>query len=256
MLPLTPTRVFDANQSSGGDFGDLPEWDLSDLYAGTDAPELTRDLAWLETACADFASDYQGKLADLDGAGLLDCVQRYEKINSITGRIMSFAGLRYYQQTTDADRAKFMSDCEDKITTFTTPLVFFSLEINRIEDDALDALFAENAGLARYKPVFDRLRAMRPHQLSDELEQFLHDQSVVGASAWNKLFDEHIAALEFTVDGQTMSLEATTTLLTRCHQYLTHSLNYTMQTYLFSSSMEIETSYLENSFANVTAVNC
>jgi hypothetical protein len=50
------------------------------------------------------------------------------------GRIMSFAGLRYYQNTTDAERAKFLSDCQDKITTFTTPLVFFTLEINRIDD--------------------------------------------------------------------------------------------------------------------------
>jgi oligoendopeptidase F len=108
---------------------------------------------------------------------------------------MSFAGLRYYQQTTDAERAKFMSDMQDKITTFTTPLVFFTLEFNRLDDDRSDALMAANADLARYKPIFDRMRAMKPHQLSDELEKFLHDQSVVGASAWNKLFDETIAGL-------------------------------------------------------------
>jgi oligoendopeptidase F len=115
----------------------------------------------------------------------------------IAGRIMSFAGLRYYQQTTNPERAKFMSDMQDKITTMTTPLVFFSLEFNRIADDRYDALMAENAGLARYKPVLDRMRAMKPHQLSDELERFLHDTSVVGASAWNKLFDETIAGLSF-----------------------------------------------------------
>ena len=101
---------------------------------------------------------------------------------------MSFAGLRYYQHTTDAGRAKFMSDMQDKITTYTTGLVFFSLEFNRIPDDRYAEVFDGTPELTRYRPVFDRMRAMKPYQLSDELERFLHDQSVVGASAWNKLF--------------------------------------------------------------------
>ncbi|ARE41730.1 Oligoendopeptidase F [Rhodovulum sp. P5] len=209
-----PTPVFDANASAGGELGNLPEWDLSDLYAAPDAPEIARDLDWLETECAAFAKDYEGKLADLDAAGMLTCVHRYEAISQVSGRIMSFAGLRYYQNTVDAERAKFLSDLQDKITTFTTPLVFFTLEMNRIEDAKLDALFEANADLARYKPVFDRMRAMRPHQLSDELEKFLHDQSVVGATAWNKLFDETIAGLDFDVDGETFNIEGTLNFLT------------------------------------------
>ncbi len=209
-----PSPVFDANASGGNAFGDLPEWDLSDLYPGEDAPELTRDMDWLETACADFAGDYEGKLADLDAAGLLKAVQRYEEIDVIAGRIMSFAGLRYYQNTVDSDRAKFMADAQDKITAYTTPLVFYGLEFNRLDDDHLASLLAENADLARYKPVFDRMRAMKPHQLSDELEKFLHDQSTVGSAAWNRLFDETMAGLEFDVDGEALNLEATLNLLT------------------------------------------
>ena len=210
-----PRPVFDANTSAGG-LGDLPEWDLSDLYTAPDAPEVARDMEWLGKACAEFAADFEGKLATLDAQGMLDCIQRYERIEGIAGRIMSYAGLRYYQNTVDANRAKFMSDCQDKVTDFTTPLVFFSLEFNRIEDEAYEKLFAANADIARYKPVFDRMRAMKPHQLSDELEKFLHDQSTVGASAWNKLFDETMAALEFEVEGEDapFNLEATLNLLT------------------------------------------
>lgn len=206
--------VFDANTSAGGRLGNLPDWDLGDLYKAEDAPELARDMTWLEGECAAFARDYEGRLAALDAAAMLTCIHRHERIEQVAGRVMSFAGLRYYQNTMDAGRAKFMSDCQDRITTFTTPLVFFSLEFNRIEDAVYEALFAE-AGLTRYKPAFDRMRAMRPHQLSDELEKFLHDQSVVGASAWNKLFDETMAGLTFTVEGEpeAMSLEATLNLL-------------------------------------------
>jgi len=207
-MRFDPQPVFDAN-TSASEFGDLPEWDLSDLYASPDAPELKRDMDWLEKACSDFAADFEGKLAGLNSAEMLDCVLRYEKIDLVAGRIMSFNGLRYYQNTTDAERAKAMSDAQDKITTYTTPLVFFSLEVNRIEDSVLEGWFAENADLARYKPIYDRLRLLRPYQLSDELEKFLHDQSTVGAAAWNRLFDETVAGLTFTVDGEEKSLEAT-----------------------------------------------
>ncbi len=215
MTITTRQPLHDANATAGGGLGDLPEWDLSDLYTAPDAPEVSRDMAWLEKACAGFAADFEGKLASLDAAGMLDCIQRYERIEAVAGRIMSYAGLRYYQNTVDAGRAKFMSDCQDKVTDFTTPLVFFSLEFNRIEDAAYQKLFSANADIARYKPVFDRMRAMRPYQLSDELEKFLHDNSVVGASAWNKLFDETMAGLEFTVAGEAepMSLEAVLNLL-------------------------------------------
>ncbi|MEL6798410.1 MAG: M3 family oligoendopeptidase [Pseudomonadota bacterium] len=209
-----PRPVFDANATQTTEFGDLPNWNLDDLYPGPDAPELKRDMDWLETACAEFAADYQGKLGDLDAAAMLTCVKRNERISSVAGRIMSFAGLRYYQSTTDAERAKFMSDCQDRITAFTTQLVFFSLEFNAIEDAAYTTLFSADPELARYKPHFDRMRSLKPYQLSDELERFLHDQSTVGATAWNKLFDETIAGLTFPVGDQELGIEATLNLLT------------------------------------------
>jgi oligoendopeptidase F len=213
MLNL-PFPVRDANASSGNkNLGQLPEWDLSDLYTSDTAPELTRDLDWLHKSCADFAADYEGKLATLDAASLLECIRRDEAISTTAGRIMSYAGLRYYQLTTDGGRAKFMSDCQEKVTNSTTPLVFFSLELNRLDEGALTAMYAENADLARYQPVLDRIRAMKPYQLSDELEKFLHDLGVVG-DAWERLFDETIAGLTFTVDGDDLNIEGTLNLLT------------------------------------------
>ncbi|MCC1494090.1 M3 family oligoendopeptidase [Cognatishimia sp. F0-27] len=211
---MTMRPVFDANASAGGrDLGALPEWDLTDLYPAPDAPELKRDLDWLEEACRSFAADYEGKLGTLDAAGFLEAVHRHEKIEAIAGRIMSYAGLRYYQHTTDSERAKFLSDHQEKITLYTTPLVFFTLELNRLDDGVLDALFAADGELGRYKPAFDRIRAMKPYQLSDEMEKFLHDMGVVG-DAWERLFDETIAGLEFEIDGEALSIEATLNLLT------------------------------------------
>ncbi len=209
-----PYPVRDAATDAGAkDLGNLPVWNLDDLYKGEDDPKLAEDLDWLEQACADFAADYEGKLAELDAEGLLNCIRRQEDINRVAGRIMSFAGLRYYQLTTDAGRAKFLSDCQERITNFTTPLVFFDLELNRIDDAVLQAHMQANAELARYRAMFDRIRAMKPYQLSDELERFLHDLGAVG-DAWQKLFDETIAGLVFTVDGEELNIEGTLNLLT------------------------------------------
>ncbi len=179
--PPLPRPVFDTAEGADA-FGDLPDWNLDDLYPGQDSDQIKADTDWLGTACADFAERYQGKLATLDAEGLLACIAAYEAIQNKAGRIMSFAGLQYYQNTTDADRGKFFADMQNTVNEFTTALVFFSLEVNRIPDDHLDALLSGNADLARYRPVLDRLRAMKPYQLSDELEQFLHDQGVVGAA--------------------------------------------------------------------------
>lgn len=200
--------------ADGPDLGTLPEWDLSDLYPAPDSPELARDVEAVEQSCCSFARDYDGKLAALDADKMLECIERYQQIDILAGRVMSYAGLRYYQNTTDSARAKQMGDLQDLITTATAKLVFFSLEFNRIPDGRYEEIFSAPNGPARYKPVFDRMRAMRPYQLSNELERFLHDNSVVGAAAWNRLFDETTAGLTFDVNGEELGLEATLNLLT------------------------------------------
>jgi len=209
-----PIRTLDSEHSTGSsELGQLPDWNLNDLYTATDAKELIRDLNWLEKECNEFAKSYEGKLHTLSDKDMLNCIVRNEKISSISGRIISYAGLLYYQKTTDADRAKFLSDMQEKITVFTTKLVFFSLEINSLEDEFLDKLFTKNDQLARYKPVFEKIRAMKPYQLNDEIEKFLHDLGIVG-DAWEKLFDETIAGLTFKIGDESLNIEATLNLLT------------------------------------------
>ena len=213
MLQL-PIPNFDSEHSKGSsELGQLPDWNLNDLYTSTDAKELVSDLSWLEKECDEFANEYQGKLKFLSADQMLQCIIRNEKISSISGRIISYAGLRYYQNTTNADRAKFLSDMQEKITVYTTKLVFFYLEINSLEDAFLEGLLNENEELFRYKPVFEKIRALKPYQLSDEVEKFLHDLGIVG-DAWEKLFDETIAGLEFKIGGEKLNIEATLNFLT------------------------------------------
>ena len=194
--------------------GELPEWDLDDLYPSPDSKRISEDIGWLKVECKAFASDYEGKLSTLTANNMLICIKRYEKIEMVSGRIMSYAGLRYYQKTTDETRTKFLTDNQDKITNITSDLIFFSLEINKLVEHKLNALLKTNADLRRYKPIFDRLRSMRSHQLNKELELYIHDLSTVGSSSWNRLFDETITGLEFRISEEVMGIETVLNLLT------------------------------------------
>ena len=218
--------------------GDLPEWNFDDLYPGETSSELRKDLDWLPKETAAFEEDYKGKLAEADPKSFLNMINRYEAIQNVAGRIMSFAGLKYQQMTTDPDRATFLADMQEKVTDASTHLVFFTLELNAMKEDVLQNILQSNAELSRYITYFDRIRALKPHQLSDELETFLHDQSVVGSNAWVRLFDETMAGLTMSVDGQSLSLEETLNLLTDAQQS-TRKQSYDALSSTFSANLPL-----------------
>jgi len=195
------------------DLGNLPSWNLADLYPAPDAPELEAAFEDSKKKADSLATDYEGKLAELSGAEMAQAIRRYEELSEVMGRIMSYAGLLYQQDTSNAESGQFYGNCQGRVTDISTPTVFFTLEMNKIDDAVLEKQIAESDELARYKPWIDRLRSFRPYQLSHELEKFLHDQSVVGSSAWVRLYDEHLAGLRFDVDGEELPLEAALNLL-------------------------------------------
>lgn len=203
-----------AGQKGHNQFGVLPEWDLSDLYPGRDSAEFKADMARAQAEAKSFEADYKGKLENLaKSGGLLAAVKRMEALWDLTGKLSSFAYLQYAQSTTDPDRAKFLGDTSETLTQISTGLIFFSLELNRIEDTVLDAALAGEAGLGRYRPWFEELRKSKPYQLEDRVEELFHEKSSTGAAAWNRLFDETIASLKFDAAGEILSIEGVLNLL-------------------------------------------
>ena len=207
--PLSPAEAATRAEPS---LGELPEWNLADLYPAMDSPAFKDDVARVVADCAAFSAAFKGKLETLarDG-GLLEAIRRYEAIDDTLGRIMSYAGLVYAGDTTDPARAKFYGDAQDKVTVASTDLLFFQLELNRLDDALLDAAAAGEC--KRYKPWLDDIRKEKPFQLDDKLEQLFLEKATTGASAWNRLFDETMAAIRFTIDGEELSLEPTLSLL-------------------------------------------
>ncbi|MBJ3786808.1 M3 family oligoendopeptidase [Devosia sediminis] len=201
-------------QKGHNQFGNLPVWDLDDLYPGKDSAEFKAALGEAKAMAADFEAKYKGKLAELTAAGrLIEAIKDSEKLGDITGRIGSFSFLQYAQKSTDPDRAKFMGDTNEALTTLSTRVLFFELELNRIADADLDAALDKDPELGRYKTWFADLRKAKPYQLDDKLEELFHDKSVTAYSAWNRLFDETLSSLEFEVGGEVLNLESTLHLL-------------------------------------------
>jgi oligoendopeptidase F len=206
-----------AKPRSAGRLGALPEWNLADLYAGIDDPQVKRDLDRGDAESLAFEEAFKGKLAALAertdaGAALAEAVRRYEALDDVLGRLTSYAGLVHAGNTVDPARAKFYADVQERITAASTHLLFFVLELNRLDDDKLAAAMQDPA-LAHYRPWLEDIRKEKPYQLEDRLEQLFHEKSVTTYSAWNRLFDETIASLRFKVGRQSLAIEPTLNLM-------------------------------------------
>ena len=184
--------------------GALPTWDLSDLYPGVDSPELERDLAEAASDAQAFATQYKGKVASLDGAALGAAIAEYERQEERLGRAMSYASLVYSGAITDSAMGRFYQTVQEKVNAVATELLFFELELRRIEDADLTAKM-QAPELAKFSPWLRDMRAWRPHQLSDEAEKLLLEKSVAGRSAWVRLFDETIADARFDFRGKKLT---------------------------------------------------
>jgi oligoendopeptidase F len=197
--------------------GRLPEWNLADLYAGIDDPQVKRDLDRADAESRAFEDTYKGKLAALAeqpeaGGALAAAVRRYEALDDLFGRLGSYAGLVHAGNTIDPARAKFHADVQDRLTAASTHLLFFVLELNRLDDAKLAAAMQDGA-LAHYRPWLEDIRKEKPYQLEDRIEQLFHEKSVTTYSAWNRLFDETIASLRFKVGRKSLAIEPVLNLL-------------------------------------------
>ncbi|WP_072397094.1 M3 family oligoendopeptidase [Hyphomicrobium sp. CS1GBMeth3] len=198
------------------DLGPVPEWDLSDLYKGLDDPAVATDLDRAAAEAKRIKETYQGKLAGLttDGAELAGAIAAYEQLSDLMGKLGSYAGLLYAANQADPARAKFYGDISEKLTAISTDLIFFELELNQIDEAALEAAVGVPA-LARYKPWLEDLRKEKPYQLDEKIEQLFTEKGQTGRGAFNRLFSETMTGLRFEVTGEPapLALEATLNLL-------------------------------------------
>lgn len=212
-----PQPVFSLAETSGPVLGDLPGWKLSDLYPSGDSPEYKGDIDKAAAMATAFEDKWKGKLetaAKATGAnGIGAALKEYEALDDLIGRIGSFAGLTYFSDTSNPANGKLYGDAQAKLTDISAHLLFFTLELNRIDDAVMDACMANDAAAGHYRPWLVDLRKDKPHQLDDQLEQLFLEKSMTSASAFNRLFDETMADLRFDIDGASLPLEVTLNML-------------------------------------------
>jgi oligoendopeptidase F len=206
-----------AKTRNGNKPAKLPEWNLADLYSGIDAPEVTRDLEKMDADCVAFETDYKGKLAEKTaeqggGVWLAGAVRRFEAIDDLAGRLGSYAGLVHAGDSVDPAISKFYGDVSERLTNASVHLLFFGLELNRIDDTVIERAL-QTPELAHYRPWIEDLRKEKPYQLEDRVEQLFHEKSQSGYAAWNRLFDQTISGLRFKVGPKELAIEPTLNLL-------------------------------------------
>jgi oligoendopeptidase F len=202
--------VFSASAATSAAIGAddaLPGWDLSDLYPGPDSDAVAADFTAAEAAATAFEAAHAGRLTGLSGAALAGAIGEYERIDEILGRLGSYAQLLFAGDSTDAAVGKFYQTVTERVTAISSHLLFFTLELNRLDEVTLEAKLADPA-LARWQPWLRDLRVFRPHQLSDELEKLLHEKEVTGHAAWSRLFDETIAGMRVSAGGEDLTVSA------------------------------------------------
>lgn len=210
-----PRPVHAPQSAASGDLGTLPEWDLTDLYPSMEAPEVAQDLQESLERAKTFETSYKGRLAEMaqeNIPALVTAIRAYEDLEDLMGRLISFAGLVYAGNTIDPPSQKFYGDVQEQITTASSHLLFFTLELNTVEDDVIEAALNDGQ-LAHYRPWIEDLRKGKPYQLEDRVEQLFHEKSVTGSNAWNRLFDETMASLTFEIDSEKLAIEPTLNLL-------------------------------------------
>ena len=185
----------------------LPVWDLSDLYPGPESAQLAADLDRAEESAREFERRHGGRVAALEGAGLAAAIGEYERIEEVLGRVMSYAQLLFSADSTPSSVGRFYQGMSERVTVISSALLFFTLELNRMEEAALAERLAAPA-MARWRPWLRDLRVFRPHQLSDEVEKLLHEKEVTGPAAWSRLFDETVAGMRVEVAGEKLTVSA------------------------------------------------
>ena len=190
----------------------LPQWDLSDFYPGLRSPRINSDLGKARREARAFRKRFKGRQTDLNGAEFGAAIAEFERIGEVVSRIMSYAQLLLAADVGNAGLAQFHQSMHERVTEISTETLFFTLEINRLDDDVL-AEKMKHPDAARYAPWIRDLRVSRHHQLSDDLERLLHEKAVAGRAAWVRLFEESMAGLRFPMGRRMLTLSEVLDLL-------------------------------------------
>ena len=184
--------------------GTLPVWNLADLYPSITSKKIISDLRYINKASKVFEKKYEGKIIKLSATQLFKAITELEKIDELMDRILSFAHLLVAEDVNHEKNKIFFQQMQEKITNYSSTLIFFTLELNQIDEKKLISLL-RNSSLNKYKTWIQNRRSFKPYQLDKKLEKLLQDKNITSSNAWIRLFDETIASLRFPFKNKELS---------------------------------------------------
>jgi len=188
----------------------LPEWRLDDLYGGREDPRIAEDLALAERKTQELVQlKDQLVAARAEAATLGERLDRgirlYEAVTNALWGVGAYASLAASTARNDPAWSKFEADFRARAAQIGAESLFFTLEINALEEAELEAALAAHEGAAHWRPWLRRVRLSRPHELSPDLERILVDRGPAVAN-WGRLFDETLAKLVAQVGDESLTL--------------------------------------------------
>lgn len=188
----------------------LPEWRLDDLYTGRDDPRIEHDLAAAIDANRQLAAlkgllvKARGDVRRL-GALLNEGVRLYEEATNKLWAVGAYASLQVSVARDDPAWAKFEADLRARCAAIAAESLFFTLEINQLDDGEIEAALKAHPDAQRWRPWLRRVRLTRPHELSADLERILVDKAPAVAN-WSRLFDETLSRLPVGIGRERLTL--------------------------------------------------
>ena len=189
---------------------DAPVWDLTDLYGSREDARIEADLERTR-GMVDELNGLQGRLVAARaepavlGERLDRAVSLYEQASDVLGGLGAYAFLAASTDRNDAAAQGFEATVREKLTAIATPTVWVTLEVNQLEEAEIEAALVAHPAAARWRPWLRRVRAMKPHELSSELETFLAERGPISAQ-WPRLFDETLAAMRVKAGKDDLTL--------------------------------------------------
>ena len=186
----------------------LPKWDLSDLFKGVDDPLIEETYNHIEKTIDSFVEKYKEDFINhnITPQKLFDAISDYELIEEHFYKILSFAFLGFAANSNDEKIVAFYQNAQEKCNILSTKLIFMTLIINKITDEALEKCYENCEALKDYKPWIDGHRLFKKYQLSEDLERLIHEKATTSSYAWERLYEESLNDIKIKDGEKTLTL--------------------------------------------------
>jgi len=182
----------------------LPVWDLSEIYKDIKDPKIKTDLKKIKKSSDNFLNKWKGKIKDLNSSDFLLCIETYQEICENIHRVGTHSNLIFATNMENPEVSRYNSSVSDEFTEIFSSLIFFTLELSKVDDKTINAWMSDNKS-NKWKPYLTVLRKRNPYLLDPLVEEILIEKSATGRSAWVRLFDETSASLRFPFKEKELS---------------------------------------------------